>query len=121
MVRRPAAQLREPVRGGWTRLRSGQPLHGAREADDKARYLPHLFEDNHADAMAVLGAMSAEAEGRECGGDPGAAMNAGEVSRFCCVRRNRKVPGYPLLVGYASPPEHQPRNRARKRFAISPG
>jgi len=81
----------------------------------------HLFEDNHADAMAVLGAMSAEAEGRECGGDPGAAMNAGEVARFCCVRRNRKVPGYPLLVGYASPPEHQPRNRARKRSAISPG
>jgi len=43
----------------------------------------HLFEDNHADAMAVLGAMSAESEGRECGGNAGAAMNAVDAVLLC--------------------------------------
>ena len=43
-------------------------------------------------------------------------MNAGEVGRFCRVRRNRRVPADTLLVGYARQPERQPRQPRAKAF-----
>src|SRR5262249_48266738 len=65
----------------------------------------HLFEDNHARDGCARRDGPAEDEGGQCRGDAGAAMNAGEVARFCRVRRNRKVPATCCFVGYASQPE----------------